>query len=133
MYVLDCMTTISTRTGINTVCRHTIGFFQERMEEQKRKSSSLLREIQLLLHEQSSGATPSSMYPPINRAKFQECWQDGDDQLKKYGDSRTSSRSKSPLSGRGGKVRVGCNVWKLSRRFSSTGILYSSTNFCLNI
>lgn len=35
-------------------------------------------------------------------------------QLKKYGDSRTFRKSKSPLSGRGGNTNDGCDVWKLS-------------------
>jgi hypothetical protein len=34
--------------------------------------------------------------------------------LKKYGDSRTFRKSKSPLSGRGGNISVGYDVWKLS-------------------
>ena len=36
------------------------------------------------------------------------------DQLKKYGDSRTFCKSKSPLSGRGGNISSGYDVWKLS-------------------
>lgn len=37
-----------------------------------------------------------------------------ENQLKKYGDSRTSSKSKLPLSGREGNDNVGYDVWKLS-------------------
>ncbi|KAI5320685.1 hypothetical protein L3X38_040393 [Prunus dulcis] len=35
-------------------------------------------------------------------------------QSKSYGDSRTYCKSKSPLSGSGGKVNAGYDAWKLS-------------------
>lgn len=41
-------------------------------------------------------------------------------QLKKYGDRRTSVRSKSPRSGNGGKVRPGKDFWKLSNNYQYT-------------
>ena len=41
------------------------------------------------------------------------------DQLKKYGDSRTSLKSKLPLSGSCGNVNVGYDVWKLSSNWGS--------------
>lgn len=44
-------------------------------------------------------------------------------QLKKYGDSRTSSKLKSPLLGISGNVNVGYDVRKLSSKFSSIGAL----------
>ena len=50
------------------------------------------------------------------------------DQLKKYGDSRTSLRSKLPLSGSGGNVNVGCDVWKLSSNWESETENYKRVN-----
>lgn len=46
-----------------------------------------------------------------------------ENQLKKYGDLRTSRKSKLPLSGRGGKTNDGYDVSKLSSKFSRTGML----------
>lgn len=40
------------------------------------------------------------------------------DQLKKYGDSKTSLKSKSPRSGKGGKDSDGKELWKLSSNCS---------------
>lgn len=43
-------------------------------------------------------------------------------QLKKYVESRTSLRSKSPRSGKAGKDNDGKVFWKFSDRFSSIGV-----------
>lgn len=50
-------------------------------------------------------------------------------QLKKYGDSRTSCKSKSPLSGSGGNVNSGYDIWKLS----SNWLEESKISVCMSL
>lgn len=99
----------STGTGIDRILRSATGFFQECEEEHKRRALVSACTNAVSTKPAALRATPSPMKREILRV---------DDQLKKYGDSRTFSRSKSPLSGSGGKVRVGCDVWKLLSSYS---------------
>lgn len=50
----------------------------------------------------------------ILESSYKECSTCVDSQLKKYGESITSCKSKLPLSGRDGNVNSGYSFWKLS-------------------